>query len=195
MEKNMASFKSADDHPRYIGDLYPRFEHICTEYDLGTLDPMSIGRNGKSQIVVYCYCSECGISYEIGYYNITGRKTTNCRCQRRLKYASFAERVAGIRYDAMKQRCENKNDPNYKNYGGRGIQNNFQSREQYISYIIDELGFEGQEYLDIDRIDNDGHYEPGNLRLATRSENNNNRRPRSSLITRRRRRKPPSRKL
>ena len=189
----MASYRKNIDHPRFISDLSVRYEEICSDYNLGTLSVESVFRNSKGQIVVKCYCFECSKSYEISYYNIKSFKTTNCRCQRALRYRSFAEQVAGMRYDSMKQRCENENDANYKNYGGRGIRNNFESRREYIDYVVNELSFEGNTHLDIDRIDNDGHYEPGNLRLVTRSENLGNRRPRSSPRKTRRRRPPPSR--
>jgi hypothetical protein len=61
--------------------------------------------------------------------------------------------------------------PNYTNYGGRGIQFLFDSFEQFYA----EIG-PRPAGLTLDRIHNDGHYEPGNVRWATRSEQNRNRR-------------------
>jgi hypothetical protein len=80
-------------------------------------------------------------------------------------------------FDAMLQRCRNPNAINYKNYGGRGIKVNFKNNEQFIKYCLGSLETDPRG-LDIDRIDNNGHYEKGNIRFVTRSENNKNRRPR-----------------
>jgi hypothetical protein len=77
-------------------------------------------------------------------------------------------------YDAWRnaqQRCENPNNPRYAAYGGRGI-------ELRITYeeLLAEIGPKPEGML-LDRIDNDGHYEKGNLRWATPKESARNRRP------------------
>ncbi len=71
----------------------------------------------------------------------------------------------------IKQRCLNKNNPLYKNYGGRGIQYKLTTYLDLIKY----LGEKPNGYS-LDRIDNDGHYELKNLRWATNKEQANNRR-------------------
>jgi hypothetical protein len=73
-----------------------------------------------------------------------------------------------------KQRCENPNDPQFKNYGGRGIEFHFESFEQFFA----EVGPRPDDGMSLDRIDNDGHYEPGNVRWATDSQQAKNRRAR-----------------
>ena len=77
---------------------------------------------------------------------------------------------AGIKY-----RCCNPSCTAFKNYGGRGIQNKFKSVDGFIEYVTSVLKIDPCG-LDIDRIDNDGHYERGNIRFVTRKENMNNRR-------------------
>lgn len=78
----------------------------------------------------------------------------------------------------MKQRCNNPNDHGYKNYGGRGIkvckewEDSFQAFYDYVS-VLPHFGEEGRS---LDRIDNEGDYEPGNVRWATRKEQNFNKR-------------------
>lgn len=76
----------------------------------------------------------------------------------------------------MQHRCTNPSDPSYHNYGGRGIEFRFASIKDCVDYVLAELPCDSYVGLDIDRIDNNGHYERGNLRLATRKENLANRR-------------------
>lgn len=81
-------------------------------------------------------------------------------------------------YRMMKARIFNKGSNAYKNYGGRGIKmhkewvDDFKAFEKYI---LEELG-DRPEGATIDRINNDGHYEPGNLRWATAEVQGQNRR-------------------
>ncbi|KKN27389.1 hypothetical protein LCGC14_0865170 [marine sediment metagenome] len=72
----------------------------------------------------------------------------------------------------MKQRCTNPNAINYHNYGGRGIKVLY---KDFGEFLADVGPKPGPEYS-IDRIDNDGHYEPGNCKWSTRSEQMKNRR-------------------
>jgi hypothetical protein len=74
-----------------------------------------------------------------------------------------------------KNRCVNPNDVAYKNYGGRGIEFRFASIEEAAKWIIKELGPKPKG-RSIDRIDNNRHYEPGNLRWATKEEQARNKR-------------------
>jgi hypothetical protein len=76
----------------------------------------------------------------------------------------------------MKNRCENPEAHNYNCYGGRGIECRFNSRVEFIDYVLKEIFNIGLGGLQIDRINNDGNYEPGNIRFVTRKENLANRR-------------------
>jgi len=71
----------------------------------------------------------------------------------------------------MLQRCTNKNHAGYNNYGGRGIS---VCKEWIIdvgSFIEWSVANGWKKGLDIDRIDNDGDYNPKNCRFITRKEN------------------------
>jgi hypothetical protein len=73
-------------------------------------------------------------------------------------------------YQNAKARCRNPKAPNYAYYGGRGIEFRFTSFEEFIS----EIGCRPSLDHSVDRIDNNGHYEPGNIRWATRVEQQHN---------------------
>lgn len=75
-------------------------------------------------------------------------------------------------YGNAKQRCTNPRTIGWRYYGGRGIRFLFARYEDFIAC----LGPRPQG-MTLDRINNDGHYEPGNVRWATRSEQRRNQRP------------------
>ena len=70
-----------------------------------------------------------------------------------------------------RQRCTNRNNISWKNYGARGIEFRFKSFEEFWA----ELG-PRPKGKSLDRIFNAGHYEPGNVRWATPKQQRHNRR-------------------
>jgi hypothetical protein len=82
----------------------------------------------------------------------------------------------------MKQRCLNKTDKDYKNYGGRGIKLCKQWHD-YVAFKKWALAHGYREDLQIDRINNDGNYTPINCRWVPRKDNlRNTRRTRWETI-------------
>lgn len=77
---------------------------------------------------------------------------------------------------SIKQRCTNPNNLAFSNYGGRGIFFKFPSVRSFAEWIADNIGVKLSLEYSIDRIDNNAHYEPGNLRWATAKEQARNKR-------------------
>ena len=126
-------------------------------------------------------CENCGAEFKIKPSRLkTGRG----------KYCSQACKTlaaeSGLRqkhlaeyncYQVAKSRCTNRNHRQWERYGGRGIEFKFASFDEFIKHVGAR-----PEGLSIDRIDNDGDYEPGNVRWADRQTQNSNRRPPSSQV-------------
>ena len=85
-------------------------------------------------------------------------------------------RLASI-YQGMKQRCYNAKRSNYKYYGGRGIVICNEWLNSYQAFFDWAMANGYQENLTIDRINNDGNYEPQNCRWVSTKEQATNKRP------------------
>lgn len=79
---------------------------------------------------------------------------------------------------AMKGRCLNTRHEAFKNYGGRGIRICPEWIDSFLVFLED-MGERTSAKHSLDRIDNDGNYEPGNCRWATRVQQNSNTRRRA----------------
>ena len=84
-------------------------------------------------------------------------------------------------WSGMRARCYNEKNPTYQRYGARGVRVCPEWRENFLNFLRD-MGRRPSPDHSLDRINNNGNYEPGNCKWSTRQEQCRNRRS-SRLIT------------
>jgi hypothetical protein len=140
------------------------------------------GQDGKTRSGGYawaCVC-DCGNRKTVSSSNLRRSLIKSCGCLQAANrlFHGHSTRTHRTRaytcWSHMKSRCSNEKHPQYEDYGARGIS----VCERWMDFpnFLADMG-EPQPGLSIDRINNDGNYEPGNCRWATQSEQNANRRP------------------
>jgi hypothetical protein len=134
-----------------------------------------------------CVC-DCGKEVEVRSDHLRSGKILACGCLigrhhngggRTVTHGntSFHRRTVEYKaWDNMRSRCCNTKRHNYKNYGGRGIKVCDRWLNSFENFLADIGRKPGPEYS-VDRINNDGNYEPGNCRWATPSEQRCNQGP------------------
>lgn len=148
-------------------------------------------RNGRSTgFECWCRC-ECGNEFFVTRGKLKSGHTTRCAgCHKytfRQNYSKELDQYAPpgvartrllVRLDACVRRCEDPRSQNYHNYGARGIRVYppwVADRKLFFGYCATLPGWDDQS-KQLDRIDNDKGYEPGNLRFVSAQENVKNRR-------------------
>ena len=133
---------------------------------------------------VNCRC-DCGAERIVRASTLKAGVTLSCGCLHKERAATLAERTClkhgdsrqrakapeyGI-YRTMLSRCFNPNVERYPLYGGRGITvcERWRGEGGYENFIAD-LGYRPSATASLERQDNDGDYEPGNVRWATRKD-------------------------
>jgi hypothetical protein len=132
---------------------------------------------------------DCGNLYKAIIGNLTHGSSSSCGCRRVESLAEMGRRNTrhGLskhphfpRWRSMVDRCHDSKNPNYPRYGGRGITvaDAWRDPAAFIAYLESELGPCPSGHS-LDRIDNDGNYEPGNIRWADGATQRRNQRPSS----------------
>lgn len=141
-------------------------------------------RKGDRQSRWICQC-DCGnTTHPINGYDLRNGHTQSCGClhketmsKNKTTHGKSKTKAYNI-HQGIKARCFNPKERFYGSYGGRGItvcdewKDDFQAFYDYVSKLphFDEEGYS------LDRMNNNGNYEPGNVRWATSSEQGNNKR-------------------
>ncbi len=121
--------------------------------------------NGRRRFLCRCIC---GNLREVNLSNMRTGQVKSCGClkddvlMKRNVTHGLSKHPLFIKWCAIKKRCSNKNDSHYKYYGGRGIKICDEWRNDFKAFYDFAMSHGWKKGLQIDRIDNDGNYEPDN---------------------------------
>lgn len=140
----------------------------------------------RAYIPVWLFSCDCGGLKQIRIDAVLSGRARSCGCYHRNVVVSSLgkqNKTHGLSktkiyyvWKSMRSRCSNPNREDYERYGGRGIRV-CDEWETSFELFLEDMG-ECPIGMSLDRINNEGHYEPGNCRWATKSEQVHNRRAR-----------------
>lgn len=142
-----------------------------------------IDKHGYKRWISLFYCEYC--KKEVEKEHCRGLKYKSCGCARKLLLSKYHiihgdnKRINGkknatelyAKWHSMKARCYNEKNKKYHRYGGRGIKICDKWLNSYIDFKNWALENGYVKGLSIDRIDNNGDYEPSNCQFIIMAEN------------------------
>lgn len=181
--KNIAKYCSRNcANSRFVNDLIGK--------KFGRLEVFSF--DGIKHRYAYWKCKcECGNITSVRGSHLADGSTTSCGCyqkelsSKKIKELTTKHDLSNSRlykvYKSIKSRCYYKNQPAYTNYGGRGIKMCDEWKNDFMAFHdwAYSNGYDENAELmkcTIDRIDNDGNYEPSNCRWVSMKEQSLNKR-------------------
>jgi hypothetical protein len=155
-----------------IGDRFGRL----------TIESEATSKGGLRMFICNC---DCGTSVVRPLKSLRNGTTSSCGCLRRDMVAAKNHKH-GMRtregssppeyfiWKRMRTRCNDPRDRKWPDYGGRGI--TIDPRWDDFTVFLSDVGPRPSPKHSIDRINNNGNYEPGNVRWATASQQSRNKR-------------------
>lgn len=137
--------------------------------------------SAKGKLISHWKCQcDCGTIVTVRTSNLRCGNTSSCGCL----YKEAIDRRKNLKrkfpseyntWSGMKGRCNTKTNGSYPDYGGRGIRV-CKTWEQSFEQFLADVGPKPAPGMQLDRINNDGNYELGNVRWATPAVQNRNKR-------------------
>jgi len=141
----------------------------------------------NSTTVISISCDGCGTTIKVLPSNLLKRGVVNCTPCKYIKIGQANTKWEAPawfqqRFSSIKNRIKDTRNKSYKNYGGRGITLEFRTVDDMWFYVKTLPNYSVS--LTIDRVNNNGNYEKGNLRWADSLTQNNNTRRNSCNVRR-----------
>lgn len=160
-------------------------DYVGKKYNRVTITGVAKDEKGRK---VFTFDCECGGKGEaVPYYIVARENVKSCGCLRKETSAATSRKHCATngghtshklygRYAKMIDRCDNPENPSYKNYGALGITVCQLWRDSFPAYVdhVMSLGF--VDGLEVDRIETSGDYTPENTRLVYDDVQNHNKR-------------------
>lgn len=152
-----------------------------TNQKFGRLTVVRRAKNAKNGHALWnCRC-DCGNISIVDGVDLRAGNSQSCGCLQKeitriIKTTHNMARTSEYKtWATMIQRCYNPNNPEFKRYGGRGIKICAEWKNDFMAFY-NHIGPKPSKKHSIDRINNEGNYEPGNTKWSLPQEQANNRR-------------------